>query len=476
MKNRRVFPVKNIRKGSRVVLYGAGHNGLEMYKQNMILQWCIVDLMVDRNYEEISGCPIKINGPQILKEIEFDYILITIENPEIRLQVFNELFDMGIDLNKIVIDIDYFVTDDVCGDIIAREDRPDAGDKLRIGFLPGGVMGDNIISLRLYQELIRIVPESLVDVFTTFTGFPERVFWGQKNLRRIIHRRPAVSDRNEYDLIIQSHFEPSLIFCNLQRIESISPHMAECIFKLYEYQSSDFFMCNPAQYMNRIQWDRSKFMGFDCYTLLGSSGAFNIENHYIEFPTDESYFEEYTSLGLNRQYITFSYGVSDPLKNGRQQTKMWPKENYIDLIHLIRESFPDIELVQLDAGNIERVPGADKYVMGENLEIVKHILKNAICHIDCEGGLVHMATQLGTKCFVVFGPTPVSFFGYKENTNFAPKVCGECCGIIKDWYTRCYKYGDARCMASTTAEEVFVAIKDYLNGKNPLYNQDFLND
>jgi ADP-heptose:LPS heptosyltransferase len=51
-------------------------------------------------------------------------------------------------------------------------------------------------------------------------------------------------------------------------------------------------------------------------------------------------------------------------------------------------------------------------------------------HIDDEGGLVHMATALGTKCAVLFGPTPVGIFGYEQNINICADTCKECFGIV----------------------------------------------
>lgn len=459
---KRVFPICAINKNSRVILYGAGNNSREMYRQNIILRWCEIIAVVDKNYNQINDYPVEVDNPECISNYEYDYIIITVENPDIRKSIYLYLDELGVQNDKVIMDIDYFVEQGVCGEIIDRVESTESNKNLVVGFLPGGVMGDNIISLRLYKEIVSLVPNSEIDVFTCFNVFPENVFYGQKNLREIIHRLPKNEDREKYDLIIQSHFEPSLIYCNLSRLEQVAPSFKDNVLKLYAYQSRDLFMCYPAQYMNRIQWDRSKFMGYTCYTLLGSSGAFDIKDYQVDFPLNKSYEKEFRKLNLGEKYITFSYGVSDPLKNGKSQTKMWPKENYEKLISLIKSDVSNIKVIQVDAKFVDKVTGADGYILGENLEVVKYVLKNAICHVDCEGGLVHMATQLGTKCFVVFGPTPVSFFGYDKNVNFIPKSCRECCGIVKDWYTRCYKYGDARCMRETTAEEVYTEIIHYL--------------
>ena len=110
------------------------------------------------------------------------------------------------------------------------------------------------------------------------------------------------------------------------------------------------------------------------------------------------------------------------------------------------------------------IEGADRYIIGEDLEVAKYVLKNSLFHFDCEGGLVHIATQLGTKCFVVFGPTPIWFMGYEQNVNIAPKVCGECKGLITDWYTRCYRgYSTPACMASIKPEEVLTLMSDFID-------------
>jgi ADP-heptose:LPS heptosyltransferase len=273
---------------------------------------------------------------------------------------------------------------------------------------------------------------------------------------------PDFGDRETYDVIIQSHFEPSLIYCNLPRVTKLAPNLAEKMVILYEYQQRDWFFCSPAQYMNRLQWDRAKFNGWNCYTILGSSGAFDIKDSNVDFFVNDEFEERYNELEIKTPYITFNFGASDPLKDGKRQTKMWPYEYHCKLNEMLKKRFPDIQLIQIGADDVTCVPGADKYILGENLEVTKYVLKNAVCHFDCEGGLVHIATQLGTKCFVVFGPTPVGFFGYSQNTNIVSPQCRECCGLIKDWYTRCYKYDRAECMYAISPETVFYEIERYL--------------
>jgi len=107
--------------------------------------------------------------------------------------------------------------------------------------------------------------------------------------------------------------------------------------------------------------------------------------------------------------------------------------------------------------------GADHYILGEDLEVTKWVLRQSMLHIDCEGGLVHLATQLSTKCAVIFGPTPPTFYGYEQNINILPEKCGNCMGVHDEWSTVCFK-GQAQpeCMYSTTAEKVLKEVSNLL--------------
>ncbi len=460
------IPIDRIEQGAKVILYGAGNNGEKIWLQNAKLKWCNICAVVDGMHSRIIDFPVAVTDPEsTIKKYEYDYILISVAADKPKREIMNALRTWGVKEACIIEAFPNSLPDKNIP-IIEYKDTNINSERLQIGFYPGGVMGDNLIALKLYQELVKLVPNCEIDVLVYFKVFPEAIFGRQKNLRKIIYRTPNEEDKNTYDLIIQSHFEPSIVYCNMQRVEQLAPVLAGKLKILYEYQNSDLFTCPISQYMNRLQWDRAKFKGWNCYTLLGSSGAFDIHDTYVDFDVNNSYENEYKSLNLSKQYITYNFGASDPLKDGKRQTKMWPYEYHCELNKMIKRAFPNIELVQLGASDVTKVPGADRYILGENLEVTKYILKNAILHFDCEGGLVHLATQLGTKCFVVFGPTPVSFFGYEENTNIVSEKCKECCGLIKDWYTRCYKYKRPECMYAIYPKKVFLLIKEYLENLN----------
>ncbi len=100
------------------------------------------------------------------------------------------------------------------------------------------------------------------------------------------------------------------------------------------------------------------------------------------------------------------------------------------------------------------------------MEVTKWVLKKSLLHIDCEGGLVHLATQLGTKCIVLFGPTPINMYAYPQNINLVSPKCSNCMGTHKDWAFSCIKdLGHALCMYDLNPKEVFNNAFEYLKRK-----------
>ena len=96
------------------------------------------------------------------------------------------------------------------------------------------------------------------------------------------------------------------------------------------------------------------------------------------------------------------------------------------------------------------------------MEIVKHILRHAIFHLDIDAGLVHLATQLGTKCIVLFGPTPVDLLGYPQNINITAGDCQGCAGLYDDLYKCARNMDKPECMYSITPELVLEHVEKYL--------------
>jgi len=456
------LPIELIPKGARVVLFGYGKRGKDFFRQNQLLQWCDIVLVVDNHFQNYSMEAVRVENPIEIKCTEFDFVLLAIADFKIKECVEAQLRDWGVDKEKIINNV-FCNWVNIPAKVIASYSMP--SEKIRIGFIPLGGIGDNIINLKLYQEIVKLAPNSEIDVYSQQSGGANSIFYGQSNLHKIFSFVSEQIPLADYDVVLDCNFEPGLLRCNFERVEKICPRLAERLHVLYEYQGGDFVNLPIQEYMNRLRIERARLMGWNRYTLYGGSGAFDIKDQYVDFFMDETYEKEYEKLLLNKPYITYNYGADDLSKNVKVQNKMWPLEYHEKFNRMFKELFPEVELVQIGAKDVVRVIGADRYITGQNLEVVKYILKNSLCHVDCEGGMVHMATQLGTKCVVMFGPTPVWFFGYDRNINLAPRVCGECQGVITDWYTRCLKYGRPECMYSIAPERVLDAVGTCLKEK-----------
>ena len=100
--------------------------------------------------------------------------------------------------------------------------------------------------------------------------------------------------------------------------------------------------------------------------------------------------------------------------------------------------------------------------MGQDIELIKYVLKNAIFHLDSEGGLTHLATQLGTKCIVLFGPTQVELLGYSQNINIVASTCKGCYFLYDDMMKCARDLQEPECMHSITPELVMEKVDTYL--------------
>lgn len=87
-------------KKSNIVIYGAGKRGFQLRKQLRKYVNINVVAWIDRNYEKFDK-QLDIKDIVYLKNIEYDYILIAIENVEVVHEIICELLDRGMDYKKI---------------------------------------------------------------------------------------------------------------------------------------------------------------------------------------------------------------------------------------------------------------------------------------------------------------------------------------------------------------------------------------
>ena len=115
-----------------------------------------------------------------------------------------------------------------------------------------------------------------------------------------------------------------------------------------------------------------------------------------------------------------------------------------------------VDVIQLGIAEEEKIEGVTHYLNGQtSLEETGLLIKHGLCHIDTEGGLVHLANAVHTRCVVLFGPTPVEFFGYPQNINLEPSGCKACWFVTQNWLIECPRHTSGpECMSGHSAASV----------------------
>lgn len=457
-----ILPFNQIKKNSRVIIYGAGKVGRRFWESNNQMEWFDCIHVVDRRFDKIKSFPCHVDNPEIIMKCgKYDYIIVAILNGEIRNDVVEDLVGKGVDKSKIIYQFSWFEKD--ISSVYSEDD--DQSDSVSIALKIHGGIGDHIVSLKLYSELIKQIPMSTVDVY----GFSkvDKIFGLEDNIGIASNNGlDNNSDKwEEYDLIIDLVYIPRVEKYNRKKFLRIDPELTQRIDLLVENNKHEYVdrkdVDVPETVLWRLMLERARLMGLDRYSVMGSNGFFEIKDKTVTIRFNEEYRPAYEELGLKTPFITVNYGT-DKTSDGNPQIKMWPKEYHEELNLMIKKNYPDICIIQLGTADAYRLKGVDRYILGEDLDIVKYILRDSICHVDCEGGLVHMASQIGTKCFVLFGPTPMWFYGYEQNCNIKADKCGECYCLTEKWMTTCIKYGKQECMLAIKPQIVLDEIMEFL--------------
>ena len=172
-------------------------------------------------------------------------------------------------------------------------------------------------------------------------------------------------------------------------------------------------------------------------------------------------------IGLNDcQYITIHDGWDVNIKKASvRPTKSYPVNLFARAIALIKKQYPNIKIVQVGFNTGSVISGVDINLRDStSLAQDALILKQAKVHIDTEGGLVHLATSLGTSCVVMFGPTNISYYGYAENKNIKSKECGNCMHVTDTANESCpLNYTPIKCMPSILPNEILMAMSEIIS-------------
>ncbi|MFC1709485.1 methyltransferase domain-containing protein [Candidatus Omnitrophota bacterium] len=157
----------------------------------------------------------------------------------------------------------------------------------------------------------------------------------------------------------------------------------------------------------------------------------------------------------NEKYVTMHNG-SDIAR----QTKCWRKDGWKEVIKYLNSK--GYKVIQLGAKFEDSIEGAINMLGRTSINECAALISRAKFHLDTEGGLVHVARAVRTRSIVLFGPTPVSFFGYDCNVNISSDIeCKGCWWRIDTWWRECpEKYPlPPKCMQAITDSMVIKGVE-----------------
>lgn len=334
-------------------------------------------------------------------------------------------------------------------------------DGVSIGFVGKSPLGDAVIYKKVFEALATLEPNCHIDILCADEKARANAYafyLGEKNLNNIVDLDN--DEISKYDLAVL--MESSVVVpiqANLERLQSLSPALCAGVLKLHAYNQKYNMYDRDGSSRALFQAVRARILKFNRYTCLACEGALPIYDDKVKIDLSPEWQGEFEKLGL-KKYITLG---SNGGNFNRFQLKEWATRYYIEFIALLKSKMPNIEVVQTGGGGVEWLSNADFHLIGKDLELLKYVLKNSLLHIDCEGGPVHLATQLGTKCIVLFGCIEPDFLKYAQNINIVSEVCSPCYCVWENGSTCLLGAKEPPCMLSITPQKVCDVAYRYLS-------------
>lgn len=463
-----LFPFEKIQFGSRILIYGAGDVGQAYLKQLLMTKYAEVVAFIDRAWDRYPAMVVPVYSSKEISRLSYDYIVLAFKMGNFAEDVKKNLISSGVDEKKIIFtgarnddvqivlpkaEVSYLVKDELA------YEKSNVSVALKYG--PG--LGDAIIKKRLFVELAKLAPNAKFDIYApNGSKYINSIYSDQPNLNIVVDDGGALyaQHHEKYVFSMSIFYMIQVNHVNYDNLDKYCPALADVARKI-EFANETYGLSIYPVTQNWIHLGRAYYMGWNCYNLYNYTGAFDIQDKSVTIPLQSDFKATFEAMSLGN-YITVSYGNGVASKgNQKLISKQWPKTYFEAYIATFHEN-TTFKVVQLGDMNTELLGGADRVVFGANLELVKYILKNSLLHLDIEGGLVHLATQLGTKCIVLYGPTQENIFSYEQNINIASETCKGCCMLYTNTYYCAKGLDEPECMYSIKPELVLTKTLEFL--------------
>ena len=342
-------------------------------------------------------------------------------------------------------------------------------DKASIAFCSITGLGDSVVARKVFDAIIDIEPNCVIDIFYTKNpqrAFTEAFYGDSKNLNKILsHAEFYEQNVNKYDLALWVVGTHCIIFdvVNEERLKIISPKLLQAALAIQNWNKQNvlnLIAIGSALPLRNVAI--SRVLHKNCFWFLSCGGALPIYDDKVNIPLANKFKPQFDALKLGK-YITIYSNIARG-NNVKLKAKAWSMKYLVEYVALVKKKFPYLEVVQVGGSSEAIIENADRKFLGCDLELTKYILAKSLLHVGCEGGLIHLATALGTTCLVFFGQSDWHYFSYDRNINLAAEVCEPCMYILEDF--SCLRgEEEPPCMLNITPTEAFELTCDYLKNK-----------
>lgn len=337
MEKQWVFPFQEIKKGSKVILYGAGDVGTCFYTQLKASEYCNVVAWVDSNYKKIDNEIIE--NPEIITKLKYDYIVIAILSSDAINEVSKYLESIGVPADKIWkkrIDISIEKKDRInrrCLKTFPNEEIDK--EKMRIAFIvPNPIKGGG--GHRNIFRAVKFLSDKGHELFVYYTGSEndEHVmkanvcewFYDLKDVEFIKYE----GYMDYYDVGIATWWETAYI------LDEFKSHFRRHMYFVQDYEP--FFYPLSSEYFLAENTYKKGFMhicsGPWCETLLKKKYGAKAES--FQFPVDRGIYNTNSCRVKKNKNIIF---FAKP-EMSRRCYKIG-----IDALKLFKEKRPDVEII-----------------------------------------------------------------------------------------------------------------------------------
>lgn len=355
-------------------------------------------------------------------------------------------------------------------------------DKFKVAFRLNGNLGSILVRTNIIKKIVSLVSRKIIDV--TVFGHPkseinQEIFSDLDFIDHVKNYCELKVDDKSYHLIIDLDTFPTVIYRDEQAIRSKVPVFVPMLKKWdnFKDQHKEWFK-NISDFRPQI-YTLAKMNRKNCINNIDIDGYLRLEKHFIySISCDLNAADVMRKFNIKGEFITLNRG-SYTIANQAEGTRVWPLEYYSQLVQLLKQRYPQIQLVQLgESEECSPIVGIDLNLCGQtSLAELKALLSAATLHIDGEGGMPHLRRALNAgPSVVLFGSTPREYFGYDGNINLASCYCAEsCCELHKNWLHRCLlTNGEALCLKELKPAYVFKCIVEYLtNGDHVQKSPDY---